>query len=170
MVGMNHGLAGLAGFHGHIERVQDEVGGLAHVDRPADDLARVDVDDTAAVDLPLAGGMLGDVRAPQLVRSGRSEVPVDQVFGGHEMFAIHVPFAGASQPAQARAYHHPCHLVPADADAQTVHEFGVHPTGAVAAAGGAVDVRDRLGEHLVSDRALAHWPVAPRPVAAVGDA
>ena len=49
---------------GHPERVEDEQRRLAAVDRPADDEPGERVEDDAAVDLALAGRVLGDVGHP----------------------------------------------------------------------------------------------------------
>jgi len=59
--------------------VDDEFGADVVRDGPADDPPGPDIDDRGAVDLPFAGGVFGDVGAPQPVRAGRGELPVDQV-------------------------------------------------------------------------------------------
>jgi hypothetical protein len=56
---------------GHAQRVGGQINLLAGIDGPADDPAGVRVDDDAAVDLALPGGMLGDVGDPQLVGPSR---------------------------------------------------------------------------------------------------
>ncbi|HZV27634.1 MAG TPA: hypothetical protein VFG00_15255 [Acidothermaceae bacterium] len=62
---MNHEtVAVLAALGCHPERVEDEQRRLCAVDRPVDDEAGERVEDDAAVDLALAGGVLGDVGHP----------------------------------------------------------------------------------------------------------
>jgi hypothetical protein len=60
-------VAVLAALGGHAEGVEHEQRGLGAVDRPADHVAGERVRDDAAVDLALAGRVLGDVGHPQLV-------------------------------------------------------------------------------------------------------
>ena len=82
MVGMDHApghlLAAAAG-DGHLQGAEGEVAGHPRVDRIAHDPAGPDVLDRAQVQLPLAGGVLGDVGQPHHVRAGCGEVPLDQV-------------------------------------------------------------------------------------------
>jgi hypothetical protein len=69
---------GPAGVEGHAEGVRGEVGSLGAVDGPADDTAAQHVYDDAAVDLALAGGMLGDVGDLEPVRAVGGELALDQ--------------------------------------------------------------------------------------------
>jgi hypothetical protein len=57
---------------GHVEGLNDEVGAHLVTRRPADDLAAEDIEDDGEVTSALAGGDVGDVSDPQLVRASRS--------------------------------------------------------------------------------------------------
>jgi hypothetical protein len=72
-------IAMLAALGGHPERVEHQGGGLGGVDRPADHQSRERVQDRGAVDLALAGRVLGDVSQPQLVGSIATKHSADQV-------------------------------------------------------------------------------------------
>jgi hypothetical protein len=62
-----------------LEAVQDQFGAHAGRRAPADDPAGQDVDDESDVAGPGPGRDVGEVGDPLAVRSGRGEVPVDQV-------------------------------------------------------------------------------------------
>jgi hypothetical protein len=67
---------------GHLEGVDDELGAHVIADRPAHHHPAERLEDHGQVDLPVAGGMLGDIHHPQPVRLGRIENPVHEIGGG----------------------------------------------------------------------------------------
>jgi len=64
---------------GHLQGVDDELAAEVVGDGPAHDHAGPHVQDRAAVDLPLTGGVLGDVGAPQPVRAVGGELALHQI-------------------------------------------------------------------------------------------
>ena len=60
----------------HEQGLQHDVCGLSALHRPADDPARIEVDDYRKVSEALAGSDVGDVRDPGLVRSRDVKPPV----------------------------------------------------------------------------------------------
>ena len=64
---------------GHLDGRNDEAGLHPGVDGPAHDPIRPEVFDGAQVELPLTGGMLGDVGQPQPVRPPGGEVAAHEV-------------------------------------------------------------------------------------------
>jgi len=69
---------------GHGQRVVHQYRLTPTIDRPAHDLARIDVQNTTAVDRALSRRVLGDVRQPQGVGPIGHEVSIHQVVvGGH---------------------------------------------------------------------------------------
>ena len=129
----------------HVQSVHDQGGVLFGVDSPADDLAATSIQHGGAVDLALPGGMLGDVRDPQLVQRETVELAVDQVVRcGDPLKSLDSGWAwkatdsGAShedgdEPAGARNVH-------------SDGELGVDAAVAVGAAGGDVDLPDQAGQ------------------------
>ena len=86
VVAVDYGSLGLAVLDRHPERVDNQVGGLGRVDRPANDSPREGVEHDGAVHLALPGRVFGDVGQPQPVRLGACEVrftrsPAVGVFG-----------------------------------------------------------------------------------------
>jgi len=63
----------------HLRGVEDQIGGHCGGCPPADDAAGEDVEDEGHVDDTSEGGHVGEVGHPQLIRSGRGEIPVDQI-------------------------------------------------------------------------------------------
>lgn len=74
---MDEPLVGSAAMKGHLQRVDDEL--VAHVlgHRPADDHPRERVLDRGAAESALPGAPVGDVGAPQNVRSCGPELALD---------------------------------------------------------------------------------------------
>ena len=77
------------------QSVVDQRGVTAAVDGPADDLAGVEVEHDAAVELALAGGMLGDVGEPQLVGRRGGEPALDEVLARRGVLEVLHPLASA---------------------------------------------------------------------------
>jgi hypothetical protein len=63
----------------HLEGIEDQFGGHRGGRPPADDPAGEHIEDEGDVDRPRPGRDIGEVRDPEPVGSGRSEVPVDQI-------------------------------------------------------------------------------------------
>ena len=101
---------------GHLQGVEDEVGGHGGGHPPAHDQAGEDVDDEGHVGHARPGGDIGEVGDPQLVRTGGGEVPVDQVRspGGGGVGNGGALLLAPSHPFDAQMGHEPGHLVPAD--------------------------------------------------------
>jgi len=94
---------GLAAPDGHFQGVQGQVGAQRPGGPPAHDEAAEGIDDQGHVHEAGPAGYIGQIRDPQLVRSGRREVSLDQVSrpgggrigrGGPAGLATH----GAAQP------------------------------------------------------------------------
>jgi len=104
---VNHDGAGrLAVGDRGAQRADGEVGGHAIADRVADDPVGEHVFDRAAVELPLGGGMLGDVGQPDNIGCWRREVPLDQVVvhrrtGGLPAALATLPGGGRPDPLRA---------------------------------------------------------------------
>jgi hypothetical protein len=104
-----------------------------------------------AVDLALAGGVLGDVGDLQLVPAGPGELPVHQVRGGRCL--VPGPGAGvAGQALDAGTAHQRPDCAAADLDAQAEGELGVHAPGSVKTPGHCVDGLDLPGQPRVPQR------------------
>ena len=96
----------------HPERVAGQRRGRVVADRPADDAAAERVEHDRAVDLALAGRVLGDVGQPQLVGPVAAELAVDEILGGRRARRLATsgrrcgrrsrPAASASRPRCAR--------------------------------------------------------------------
>ena len=78
---MHEAVRGLAApvVNGLLERIEDEVGRQGRRDAPADDPTGEDVDDQRDIDEATPGGDIREVRHPELIRSRRGEVPIDQI-------------------------------------------------------------------------------------------
>ena len=83
---------------GHVEGVHDELGILDRIDRPSDDASAAGVHNGAAVDLALAGAVLGDVGDPELVELEASELALHQILRVGVRF-MRLTFAGPGSPA-----------------------------------------------------------------------
>jgi hypothetical protein len=68
-------------------------------DGPAHDLPGERVEDRGAVDLPGPGGVLGDVGAPQQVRSSGGELPLHQVLVDRLLGPVATPLVAVADPA-----------------------------------------------------------------------
>ena len=76
----------------------------AAVDGPTDHLARVEVKHDAAIELPLAGWVLGDVGQPQLIGSGGGELALDQVLTGPCVLEVLVALFGPGRPGTPSSF------------------------------------------------------------------
>jgi hypothetical protein len=104
----------------HLEGVDDQLGAHVIRDRPADDHAAEGVEDDSEVDVAVSGRVLGDVHAPQPVRSvglnarftrscvgvaagaaPASMTPIDALELGLALQPLH-PFAAQRTPAPRR--------------------------------------------------------------------
>ena len=79
VVAVDHDAFGLAVLDRHPERVDDQVGCLRRVDRPAHDTPGERVEDDCAVHLAFTRRVLGDVGEPQPVGFGASEVAIHEI-------------------------------------------------------------------------------------------
>lgn len=106
VVGVNDHVCWFPRFDGQIQGIQDQVRGLPCIDCPANVLAGIHVEDTAALHLPLPRRVLGNVRAPQLILCRSSEFALDQVLGCHQVLTARKPFTSSAwtllPPEQAR--------------------------------------------------------------------
>jgi hypothetical protein len=162
LVGVNHGSAeGVALGDGHPEGVGDERGVRACVDRPTDHSSGEHVEHHRAVDLALAGRMLGDVGDPEPVRFGPCEVPSDEVAGGGLVGDAPVP-RPAAEALQARLPHQEPHRLLTDRQAVAQGQLRVHASVAVHAAEVDVHLLDEIGEPRMADRSLRRRARAPR--------
>ena len=114
VVGVNDGpRRGPAGAGGHPQGVRGQVSPLGGAGGPADDAAAEHAGHDAAVDLALAGGVLGDVGDPQPVRAVRGELAPDQV--GDRFLRRHAFRPAAQrQPGKTGPPHQQHHRVVAD--------------------------------------------------------
>src|SRR5664280_1462004 len=79
---MDEALAGsLALPEGHLQGIEGEVGTQVVRRLPADDVARVDVEDERDVDEARPGTHIGQIGDPETVRCAGAEVALDQVIG-----------------------------------------------------------------------------------------
>ena len=101
------------------------------------------LDHRGAVHPPLFGAVLGDVGDPQPVRGVSGELTLDQVLE-HRRGAVSVAPPAPVDPLQAVQAHQPLDPLPAASELPAQGELGVHPSHPVGAAGGAVDVDDRV--------------------------
>ena len=97
---------------------------LAGVKGPAHHAAGERVEDHAAVQLALAGGVLGDVGDPQLIGGVPGELALDQVSDGHGGRNSLTAWA-RRKPGERRAAHQQRDGVVSDSDAVAQHQFGV---------------------------------------------
>lgn len=154
---------------GHVQSVHDQGGVLFGVDSPADDLAAASIQHGGAVDLALPGGMLGDVRDPQLVQRETVELAVDQVVRcGDSLESL--DSGGAWKATDSGASHE-------DGDepagARNVHsdgELGVDAAVAVGAAGGDVDLPDQTGQPAAAQLSGTGRALSVPVIALTGDA
>jgi hypothetical protein len=111
------------------------------VDRPADHSAGVGIQHDRAVDLALAGGVLGDIGHPQLVRSGAGELAVDQVGGDLVRLGV-APFGSAGHSGEPGAAHQHRHRAVADHDPAAKPQLSVHPASTIGSTDRLVDLDD----------------------------
>ena len=109
----------IAGPDAHLKRVQREVRPQRLRQLPADHAAGEHIDDERGIQPASEGAAVGDVRNPQLVRSGRGEVTFDQVrtiiratTGDRGARAL-----GPADASQPRAAHEPLDRATRDDDA-----------------------------------------------------
>jgi hypothetical protein len=104
--------------HGHLERVDDEPGLHALVDRPADDAAREAVDHDGEVEEALPRPHVRQVRDPEAIGRLRAEVAPHEVLGDPD--AGHAPRRASPAPPHAPREPAPAHE-PLDALARDTH-------------------------------------------------
>jgi len=68
-----------------LERVEDEVGPHRVRDLPANKAPREDVDHECGIDKPVGGGDVSEIGDPELVRSARRKLAVDQIGHNHRV-------------------------------------------------------------------------------------
>jgi len=125
----------------HVERSDDQGGLHGRIHGPADDLARVQIEDGGEVEPALVGADVGDVGHPLLVRRGRGEIAVDDVVGDRRVV---VGIGGDEAHArrlgmEACLPHQPSHPLAADPDA-LVTQGGLDAWTAIGLAIGGLDV------------------------------
>jgi hypothetical protein len=125
--------------------VTSAAAGEASIDQPDHPPGRA-VQDHRAVELALAGGMLGDIGDPQLVRPAAGEGAVDQVGGDLVGLGMAPPCAG-----QADAAYQQRNAVVADHDPAAQPQLGMPPQSAVGATRALVDLGDAVGEPDMAD-------------------
>jgi hypothetical protein len=89
---------GLTQGDGHVQRLDRQVALHATADGPANDPARMQIQNGSQVQPTLAGPYIRDVARPFLVRRGCGEVPIQQI-GSHRQGVIavggHLVFPGS---------------------------------------------------------------------------
>lgn len=129
----------------------DEIGVTVPVDRPADHLSRVAVQDDAAVALALSRRVLGDVCEPQLVRTIGREVALDEVItGGDVLQVLHVP-ARSGQAVDAELSHDLRDQLLVDDEPLFDLERRPDAESPVCAARAGMDIGDEIGEQQPAD-------------------
>ena len=119
-VGVNDGAGlGAASPAGHLEGVDDDLGGDPIRDRPADDPAAGRVDHRSAVNPAILRAVLGDVAEPEPVRGVRAELPLHEVLVGGRVGLPSAPFPAMRDPDQSGVAHEPGDAFAADVNAQT---------------------------------------------------
>ena len=151
VVAVNYDAFCFAVLDRHSQGIDDQVGGLGRVDRPADHPPGGRIEHDGAVDLAFPGRVLGDVGQPQPVRLGPGEVPVDEILGGWCVRDLAV-LGPARQACQSEAPHHQLHRAAGHDRLAAQHQLGVNPAGPVGLAGLGVYLADHLSDHGVTDR------------------
>ena len=146
---------------GHLQGVDDQLGAHVVGNRPADHGAAEDVEHRGAVDLALAGGVLGDVGDPQPVGALGDEAALHQILVHRRRRTRSAMLAPVTDAGQAGGAHQPGHPLAAAGHAESQAELGVHPRCAVGAAGGGMHLGDRGGQLFVGHLAGAGCPAAP---------
>ena len=104
-------------FGGHVERIQDEIGGHGGCHRPTDHSPREDVHDGCQIQPPLLGGYIRDVCDPYLI-GGRCAEPLVQDVGrnGEVMVGVsgHHERATVMARRDSRLLHQTMHALTAD--------------------------------------------------------
>src|SRR4051794_35953965 len=95
-------------------------------DGVADDLAVPGVDHHRAVHLALGGGVLGDVRHPQLVGGLWAELADHQIIGGHRVAAPAGLGPSTSHAGEAGLSHQAFDALAPDTDVAAHAQLGVH--------------------------------------------
>jgi hypothetical protein len=118
--------------HGHVERVEDDLGLQARRHRPADDAAAPGVEDDGEVEEARPRGHVRDVGDPELVGAARGELALDEVVGDAALGVAGgreapLPTTNASE---ARRAHQPGDPLASHVDA-FLSEIGVEPGSAV---------------------------------------
>jgi hypothetical protein len=85
MVNQAYGFGGAAGMDGLFQGVEHEPRLRRGADAPAHDFAGIGIDDESHIDEPFPGGDIGEIRHPQPVGRGCTELPVHLV-NGHGNF------------------------------------------------------------------------------------
>ena len=152
---------GVASSQGHDEGVDDELGVLVLVHRPADQPTVAQVADAGDVELAFAGGELGDVGDPAHVRPSSSEVAFEQIRCWRYVEPASAPAATRVDPDQAVGTHQPGDPLAAHAHLAAA-QLTVHSWRSVGAARLVMDVADLLEQLTVSDRPSRWWPAPPR--------
>ncbi len=152
---------------GHVQSLESDLGvqGLAH--GPANDLARVHVQDRSEVQPAFARRHIGQVGEPDFVGGLGREAPAEPV--GRDRIAMTAvsgpgPTWQGGQSAKARPPHQPLNAAASDA-AAVAPKDGVHPRRAVGPAALGVDQPDVFQQRPVGRSPPALGPSSPRVVA-----
>ena len=129
---MDRALGGPAALDGHLQRRDDELGAHMGLHRPADDPAAEQILHGGQLQPALAGLDLLDVRAPDAVRHGGTEVAADEVT--ERLNALDTSRAALApappvRPLKGGRSHQSRHALLADLDARSA-QHRVHPRAA----------------------------------------
>jgi hypothetical protein len=152
---------------GHLESGGDQLGAEMVGHGPADDLAAVNVEDNGQVQPALVDPDVRDVAEPELIRSRRGELPLDQVLGLDRPTRHRRPSeAPWWRSDQAGSSHQPSHPFARDPPALGT-EVGVGTRRAVRAATPLVHGSDLLDQGAIGPGA-SRRPAMPPGVVAAG--
>jgi hypothetical protein len=131
---------------GLVDGVEDQRGLHSPIDGPTDHLARVQIEHHAAVELPFAGRMLGDVGQPQLVRTSGDELALDQVLAGWCILEVRVALLRPRQARKAQFTHEPLHQLVVHDEPLFDLQGSFDPPDAIGASRAGMDLRDGVGQ------------------------
>ena len=165
-VGVNHGSGrGAAAPAGHLERIDDDLGGDPVRDRPAHDPAGERVDHRGTVNPSVSRAVLRNIAEPEPVRRVGAELPLHEILVSCGVRLPPAPFASMRHPGQTIEAHQPCDALLPDVNTEPEPQLGQHPRGTIGAARLPMDSSDRGRERRVSDRARRRRPSDPFVVA-----
>jgi hypothetical protein len=166
---MHEPAVGAPAVHGHVQRVDDELGAHVLSHRPADDRAGVGVLDRGEVQPAFPGAQVGDVGEPQHIRTGGAKATLDEIVSDPDAGRDRCsPTLARHEPGDPGASHQPLDTLAPDPHPVGHAQLGVDPRRAVHPAFGLVDLLDLLEQPRVLERTIRWWPALPvmeaRPV------